>query len=47
MLVMSDENYPGPGISFGRMDQYLYPYYQKSIKDGMTKQFAKEILKCF
>ena len=22
MLVMSDENYPGPGVSFGRIDQY-------------------------
>jgi formate C-acetyltransferase len=47
MLVMSDENYPGPGVSFGRMDQYLYPYYAKSLKDGMTPEFAKEILKCF
>ena len=25
MLVMSDENYPGPGVSFGRIDQYLLP----------------------
>ncbi|MCP4589898.1 MAG: hypothetical protein GY842_04080, partial [bacterium] len=22
MLVMSDENYPGPGVSFGRIDQF-------------------------
>ncbi len=27
MLVMSDENYPGPGVSFGRIDQYLLPYW--------------------
>ncbi len=47
MLVMTDENYPGAGVSFGRMDQYLYPYYQKSILDGMTREWAKEILKCF
>lgn len=46
MLVMSDENYPGPGVSFGRLDQYLYPYYKKSIDDGMTEQFMKEILEC-
>lgn len=47
MLVMFDEKYPGPGVSFGRIDQYLYPYYEKSLKDGMTKDFMKEILGCF
>ena len=47
MLVMSDENYPGPGVSFGRIDQYLYPYYKKSIEDGMTEDFMKDILGCF
>jgi len=47
MLVMTDENYPGPGVSFGRLDQYLYPYYKKSIDDGMTEDFMKEILGCF
>jgi trans-4-hydroxy-L-proline dehydratase len=47
MLVMSDENYPGPGLSFGRLDQYLYPYYKKSIADGMTHQQMKDILGCF
>jgi formate C-acetyltransferase len=47
MLVMTDENYPGAGVSFGRVDQYLWPYYQRSIIDGMDREFAKEILKCF
>jgi len=47
ILVMSDENYPGPGVSFGRIDQYLYPYWEYSKKQGMTDNFAKEILKCF
>jgi len=47
MLVMTDENYPGAGVSFGRVDQYLYPYYEKSIRDGMDREWAKEILKCF
>lgn len=47
MLVMSDESYPGPGLSFGRIDQYLYPLWQKSISEGMDKEFGKEILKCF
>lgn len=46
MLVMTDENYPGPGVSFGRLDQYLYPYYKISKEQGMTDEFAKEILKC-
>ncbi|MEA5077041.1 MAG: pyruvate formate lyase family protein [Anaerolineaceae bacterium] len=47
MLVMSDENYPGPGTSFGRIDQYLYSAWQKSINEGMDREFGKEILKCF
>lgn len=47
MLVMSDENYPGPGVSFGRIDQYLYPYWKRSIDAGMDREFAKEILRCF
>lgn len=47
MLVISDENYPGPGTSFGRLDQYLYPYWERSINEGMDREFGKEILKCF
>ena len=47
MLVMSDENYPGPGVSFGRMDQYLFSYWQKSLSEGMDREFGKEILKTF
>jgi pyruvate-formate lyase len=47
MLVMADENYPGPGVSFGRIDQYLYPLWQSSLKSGMEREFGKEILKCF
>jgi len=47
MLVMSDENYPGPGVSFGRIDQYLLPYWEKSLADGMDREFGKEILRCF
>jgi formate C-acetyltransferase len=47
MLVMADENYPGPGDSFGRLDQYLYPSWEKSINAGMDPEFGKEILKCF
>jgi formate C-acetyltransferase len=47
MLVMSDENYPGPGDSFGRLDQYLYPLWKKSVEEGMDVEFGKELLKCF
>ncbi len=47
MLVMSDENYPGPGVSFGRIDQYLLPYWEYSLAHGMDREFGKEILKCF
>ncbi|HIJ36729.1 MAG TPA: hypothetical protein HPP59_05565, partial [Deltaproteobacteria bacterium] len=47
MLIMSDENYPGPGVSFGRIDQYLLPYWEYSLTRGMTREFGKEILKCF
>ncbi|NMC28452.1 MAG: hypothetical protein GYA45_00075 [Pelolinea sp.] len=47
MLVMSDESYPGPGVSFGRLDQYLYPYWQRSMQDGVEREFCKEVMKCF
>ncbi len=47
MLVMADENYPGAGTSFGRPDQYLFPYWQKSLREGMDREFGKEIMKCF
>jgi trans-4-hydroxy-L-proline dehydratase len=47
MLIMSDENYPGPGVSFGRIDQYLFPFWEDSLEKGMNREFGKEILKCF
>jgi len=35
-------------ISFGRMDQYLYPYYQQDLQQGtMTPDVARELLLCF
>ena len=46
MLVMSDENYPGPGVSFGRLDQSLHPFWQRSLDEGMDREFGKEILRC-
>ncbi|MCX8066683.1 MAG: hypothetical protein N3B68_02465, partial [Anaerolineae bacterium] len=48
MLVMVAESYPGPGLSPGRIDQYLYPYYRADIAAGrLTRQQAKELLQCF
>jgi trans-4-hydroxy-L-proline dehydratase len=47
MLLMAAESYPGPGISPGRVDQYLYPYYQRSIQDGMTREEATQWLECW
>ena len=48
MLVMVAESYPGPGLSPGRIDQYLYPYYRADIEAGrLTRQQAKELLQCF
>ena len=36
------------GISFGRMDQYLYPYYKRDIESGrLTRYEAGELLGCF
>jgi len=36
------------GISFGRTDQYLYPFYKKDIESGLLSQArAKELLGCF
>ena len=34
-------------ISLGRFDQYVYPYYQASREQGMTKEDAKKTLRQF
>ncbi|HEY5527257.1 MAG TPA: pyruvate formate lyase family protein [Candidatus Anoxymicrobiaceae bacterium] len=48
MLVMVQESYPGPGLSPGRIDQYLFPYYEKDLAVGrLTRETAKELLECF
>ncbi len=39
MLVMSEENYPGPGVSFGRIDQYLYP----SVGKGRWRRHGSRV----
>jgi len=48
MLLMAAESYPGPGISPGRVDQYLYPYYKADLESGrLTREQAKEWLECW
>lgn len=36
-----------PGLSFGRVDQFLYPYYANDIQSGLlTQEDAIEVLEC-
>ena len=34
----------GASITPGRFDQYIYPYYKKSMENGMGKTFAQELV---
>ncbi|MEX2683468.1 MAG: pyruvate formate lyase family protein [Candidatus Sigynarchaeota archaeon] len=49
MLVIAEESYPGPGTSFGRLDQYLWPLYEQDviINKTITREFAKDIFSAF
>jgi len=48
MLVMIAESYPGPGLSPGRIDQYLNPYYQDDVAAGrLDREKARELLQCY
>ena len=48
MLAMAAESYPGPGVSPGRIDQYLIPYYQSDLESGrLTCEQAREWLQCW
>jgi pyruvate formate-lyase/glycerol dehydratase family glycyl radical enzyme len=48
MLVMAAESYPGAGLSHGRWDQYMYPFYKKDIESGkITRNQAKELMQCY
>lgn len=34
-------------MAFGRMDQFLYPYYKNDIEKGiLTREFAKNLMEC-
>ncbi|NOZ02898.1 MAG: hypothetical protein GXP54_13575, partial [Deltaproteobacteria bacterium] len=48
MLVMTEEGYPGPGLSPGRVDQYLYPYMKEDMAAGrLDRDGARELLQCW
>jgi len=48
MLEMIAESYPGPGVSYGRLDQYLYPFYRKDLDEGrLSREEAKDLFECF
>jgi formate C-acetyltransferase len=48
MLVLVSESYPGAGVSFGRFDQYLWPYLEADLDAGrITLDHARELLRCF
>ena len=48
MVEMIAESYPGPGISHGRLDQYLYTFYRRDIDEGrLSREEAKELFQCF
>ena len=45
MLLQTESS--GHSISPGRFDQYMYPYYEKDIREGIiTREKAQELLDC-
>ncbi len=47
-LMLSLELYHDVAFALGRMDQYLYPYYEKDLREGLiTKKEAQELLDCY
>ena len=48
MIDMIAESYSGAGLSYGRFDQYIYPYYERDVESGkIPRETAKEILQSF
>ena len=48
MLLMAAESYPGPGVSPGRVDQYLYPFFRDDLSAGrLSREQAREWLECW
>ena len=47
-LLLFWEVIPTLGFSQGRMDQYLYPYYEHDIREGrITNEEAQELIDCY
>jgi formate C-acetyltransferase len=47
-ILLFLEVIPSLGFSQGRMDQYLYPYYESDIREGrITKEEAQELIDCY
>lgn len=47
-ILLHWEVVPSIGFSQGRVDQYLYPYYEKDIREGrITKEEAQELIDCY
>ncbi|WKY47796.1 pyruvate formate lyase family protein [Eubacteriaceae bacterium ES3] len=45
MITLIESN--GHSISYGRMDEYMYPYYKKSLDSGQfSKEFMQGIIEC-
>ena len=45
LLIQIESN--GHSVSPGRFDQYMYPFYKKSIEDGsLSRDFAQELVDC-
>jgi len=42
VILHIDSN--GYGVTLGRMDQYLYPYFERDLKLGMSRNEAKALL---
>lgn len=48
MLVMAAESYPGAGLSHGRIDQYLQPFYQADVAAGrLDRARALELVEVY
>ncbi|MBN1993839.1 MAG: glycyl radical protein [Anaerolineae bacterium] len=47
-LGVTTELNPWDAFNPGHLDQHLYPFYQKEIKEGtLTREAAEELLQCF
>jgi len=47
-LMLTLELYHNIAFALGRMDQYLFPYYESDIREGrITKEEAQELLDCY